>query len=133
MIALDIMYRLAATDQVGDLVLGGRLVAPTGYFNSSVALFMSDGAARHGAVGTPRVAGPDPWCADRGACPCLQLALIGQSRGWLFTLPQFVLIATLALVRNRFRFAAAALIPTLATLVPIHRLLDVFEGSTPLH
>lgn len=128
-IALDIMYRLAATDQVGNLVLGGRLVAPTGYFNSSVALFMSAALLATALSVRRELPGLIRGALIAVACPCLQLALIGQSRGWLFTLP-FVLLATLALVRNRFRFAAAALIPTLATLVPIHRLLDVFQGST---
>ncbi len=128
-LALDIMYRLAATINVSDLVLDGRLTAPTGYFNSSVALFMSAALLATALAVRRELPGLIRGALIAVACPCLQLALIGQSRGWLFTLP-LVLVATLALVRNRFRFAAAALIPTIATLVPIHRLLDVFQGST---
>jgi hypothetical protein len=64
------------------------------------------------------------------ACACLQLAVIGQSRGWLFTLP-LVLVVAAALVRNRFRIAVAVAIPAGATVLAIHRLLGVAQTATP--
>src|SRR5205807_254831 len=56
----------------------------------------------------------------------LQLAVVGQSRGWLFTLP-LVVLAGAAIVRDRLRVAAAAILPIAATLIPVRRLLDVFQ------
>ena len=78
------------------LVIGGRLAAPTGYFNATAALFMMaslpsivlalpSGAARPGARAADRVRD----------CARLQLAVTVQSRGWLFTLP-LVAIAAIA-------------------------------------
>jgi hypothetical protein len=128
-IALAVMYRLAAADQVSRLVEDGRLIAPTGYFNSSVALFMTAALLATALSVRRELAAPIRGLLIASACLDLQLALIGQSRGWLFTLP-LVLIFSLAIVRNRFRTAAAALIPTVATVVPIGLLLKVFQAST---
>jgi tetratricopeptide (TPR) repeat protein len=55
--------------------------------------------------------------------------VIGQSRGWLFTLPLVVLAAT-AVVRDRLRVAAAAVLPIVGVLVPLDRLLAVFKGQS---
>ncbi len=129
-IAIVFLFRLASADHLANLVIDRRLTAPTGYFNSSVALFMT-GALLATVLSTRREIPP----LVRGlliaiACACLQLTVVGQSRGWLFTLP-LVLIATAVLVRNRFRVLAAAAIAAVATLLPIHRLLAIFQSSTP--
>ena len=58
-------------------------------------------------------------------CAGLQLAVIVQSRGWLFTLPLVVVVA-IVLVPDRLRVAAAAVLPVAGTLVPVHRLLQRF-------
>ncbi len=55
------------------------------------------------------------------AAACLQLAVTGQSRGWLLTLPVLVL-AAVAIVPARLRLAAAAVPPVLAALLPVHAL-----------
>jgi len=130
-IAAVLLFRLAGADHVKALVIEGRLAAPTGYFNSSVALFMIGSL-----VSTSLSVRRELPALLRGllialGCACLQLAVIGQSRGWLFTLPLVLVIAVL-LSRNRFRFAVAAVIPAVATVVPIHRLLGVFVGRTPV-
>lgn len=121
------LARLAGGDAVGELVVQGRLVSPTGYFNSTVALFMI-GSLLSVALAIRREL-PPPL---RGlllalACVDLQLCVLGQSRGWLFTLP-LVAIAAVAVVRHRLRFGAAALIPIAATAAPIHALLDVYKS-----
>ncbi len=59
----------------------------------------------------------------------LQLCVMGQSRGWLFTLPA-VLILYLIIVPDRLRVILAAILPVLAALLPVHWLLHVFEGAT---
>jgi O-antigen ligase/polysaccharide polymerase Wzy-like membrane protein len=128
-IAIDLLYRLAAADGVPQMVIDGRLAAPTGYFNATVAL-LTTGALLATVLSVRR----ELPAALRGlliaiASACLQLAVAGQSRGWLFTLP-LVLIATAFVVRNRFRVALAAVIPVLATVAPIHRLLDLYQPNS---
>ncbi len=127
-VGLVILTRLATGDHVEQLVVQGRLIAPTGYFNSSAALFLM--VALLGVALAARRELPvvlrGTLIAVSGAA--LQLCVLGQSRGWLFTLP-LVLLVVLALVPDRLRFAAAATIPLVAAFVPIRLLLDVFHGG----
>jgi hypothetical protein len=128
-IAVVLLFRLAGAAHVAALVISGRLAAPTGYFNATVALF-TIGALLSTSLSVRR----ELPALLRGlliafACACLQLAVVGQSRGWLFTLP-IVLVVAAVLAPNRFRFAAAAVIPAVATVIPIHRLLGVFADHT---
>lgn len=127
-IAMVILVSLGSPSQVGDLVVGGRLAAPTGYFSAGAALFT---AATLGAIAL--AAAPELPALLRGAliataCAGLQLAVLGQSRGWLFTLP-VVVIAGVAVVRDRVRVAAAAVIPIAATLASLSRLLEMFRSA----
>jgi hypothetical protein len=128
-IALVLLCRFAAGDHVANLVIEGRLAAPTGYFNASVALFTI-----LALTATALAVRRELPAILRGALIALagaglQLALIGQSRGWLLTLP-LVLIAAVALSRERFRVAFAAVIPVVAALAPVHTLLAIFNGTT---
>ncbi len=130
-IGVVILARLAVGHDVQQLVIEGRLVAPTGYFNSSVALFMIAallGVALAVRRELPALARGGLIAASSAA---LELCVMGQSRGWLFTLPLVLVVATVV-VRDRVRFALAALIPILATLVPIHLLLDLFNDHQGL-
>ncbi len=126
-LALTLLVRLANGDGLREMVVQGRLVAPTGYFNSSVALFMI--AALLGvALATRRELPP----VLRGllialSCASLQLCVLGQSRGWLFTLP-LVVLAALLVVRDRLRFVVTAIIPIAATAAAIHPLLNVYKS-----
>jgi hypothetical protein len=127
-IGLVILFRLASQDHVTQLVIAGRLAAPTGYFNSSVSLFMT-GALLAIVLGSRReLPGLLRGLLLAMAAAGLQMALIGQSRGWLFTLPLVVLV-TLLVVRDRLRVAAAALLPVMAALIPVHRLVGVSHGA----
>ncbi len=59
------------------------------------------------------------------------MAILGQSRGWLFTLP-IVAVLVAVLAGDRLRLAAMALIPVVVALIPVHRLLRVYDSaSTP--
>src|SRR5262249_51977901 len=62
------------------------------------------------------------------ACAGLQLAVSVQSRGWLFTLPLVALVAIVVLP-DRLRVAATAVLPIVGTLVPVHRLLAVYQAA----
>jgi O-Antigen ligase len=149
-LALAMLVRIAARSQLNVIFVDGRLFSPTGYFNSTAALFTigalmaamlatrpSLASAGGGAAAGPRAglaAGLLRGALVAMACGELQLALLGQSRGWLFTLP-LVLIASFALAPDRLRLAAALVLPAVAVLVPRHSLLEVYDAApgAPLH
>ncbi len=127
-IAIVILARLGAGHHLGQLVLEGRLASPTGYFNANAALFTTAALTAIALAALREL----PALLRGGliaiACAGLQLAVLGQSRGWLFTLP-LVVVAALALQRDRLRVAAAAVIPVIATLAARPWLLDVFHSA----
>jgi hypothetical protein len=127
-IAIVLLFRLAAADHVASLVISGRLSAPTGYFNSTAALFTIEALTAIALASRRELPGLLRGALIAFACAGLQLAVIVQSRGWLFTLP-LVAIAAIVLMRDRLRVAAAAVIPVAATAAPIHRLLHVYSAS----
>src|ERR1017187_5659336 len=86
-IGIVLLFRLAAADHVASLVIEGRLAAPTGYFNSTAALFTIGALTALGLASRRKLPGPLRGLMLAFACSGLQLALIVQSRGWLFTLP----------------------------------------------
>jgi hypothetical protein len=128
-VAIALLLRLASADHVSQLVLGGRLLGPTGYFNASVALFTIDALVAIVLAAQRSLPGLVRGALIAVASAGLQLALIGQSRGWLFTLP-LVVIITFALVTDRLRVAAAAVLPVIAVLIPLHRLLGLYSSQT---
>ena len=126
-----LMFRLASGSHVGSLVIEGRLSAPTGYFNATAALFTIGALLATGLACQRRLPGPLRGLLVAFACSGLQLALIVQSRGWLFTLP-LVVIAVILVSTDRLRLAAAAIIPLVGALLPLHRLLDVYQAGQGL-
>jgi O-Antigen ligase len=126
--AVVLLFRLGSADHIQDLLVSGRLAAPTGYINSTAALF-TIGALTSIALGARReLPGPLRGLLLAFACAGLQLAVVVQSRGWLFTLPLVALVG-IAIVPDRLRVMAAAVLPMAATLVPVHRLLDVYKSA----
>ena len=124
-IAIVLLVRLASAD----LVIGGRLSAPTGYFNASAALFSMDALAATVLATRRRLPALLRGVLIAFACAGLQLALTAQSRGWLFTLP-LVMIVAIVVVPDRLRVAAAAVIPLAAVLVPLRRFLAIHQNSS---
>jgi O-Antigen ligase len=127
-IAVVLLFRLASADDLGSLIVARRLAAPTGYYNATAALFTI--AALMAIVLAARRDLPG---ALRGAllalaCASLQLAVIVQSRGWLFTLPLIALVA-IAIVPDRLRVVASAILPVVGALIPLRRLLDVYNSA----
>jgi hypothetical protein len=61
----------------------------------------------------------------------LELALLAESRGWLFTLPVVLVLAIWA-VRDRLAIALAAIPPIVGFLAVLHRLLDVYTVGSRL-
>jgi hypothetical protein len=127
-IAFVLLVRLASADNVGALVIGGRLAAPTGYYNATAALFTMDALVAAGLASRRELPGVVRGLLVALAGCSLQLAVVVQSRGWLFTLPIVILLAVLV-VRDRVRVAVAAAIPIAVTLIPVHRLLHIYDSA----
>jgi O-Antigen ligase len=127
-IAVVLLVRFASMDHVGALVIEGRLSAPTGYFNATAALFTMQ-ALTAIVLSTRREL---PFVV-RGAllataCAGLELAVAVQSRGWLLTLP-LIAIVGIAIVPDRLRVVAAAILPVLGTLFPLRTLLHLYTSA----
>ena len=134
-LAIVLLFRLASGHDVASLVIDGRLAAPTGYFNSTAALFTIETLLAIAFASRRELPGPLRGALIAFACAGLQLAVIVQSRGWLFTLP-LIAIVTIVILPDRMRVAAAAVIPVVATVAPVHRLLAVYQktpGPTLTH
>lgn len=127
-IGFVLLYQLASADHVGTLIIGGRLESPTGYFNSTAALFMIVALMATALAPRRELPGPIRGLLVAIACATLQLTLIVESRGWLFTLP-LVLIVALVVVRDRLSVALAAVLPIVATVLTLHRLLAVYKST----
>ena len=128
-VAIVLLFRLAGPHRVDELIIGGRLAAPTGYFNSTAALFTIEAL-----VAIALAARRELPAAVRGlliafACAALQLGVIVQSRGWLFTLP-LVAIVAIVILPERLRVAAVAVLPVAGAALPVHRLLAVYDNAT---
>ncbi len=128
-VAVVLLFRLAGPDRVDELIIGGRLAAPTGYFNSTAALFTIEAL-----VAIALAARREFPAALRGlliafACAALQLGVIVQSRGWLFTLP-LVAIVAIVILPDRLRVVAVAVLPVAGAALPVHRLLAVYDNAT---
>jgi hypothetical protein len=127
-IGIVLIVRLGTGDHVASLVIEGRLAAPTGYFNATAALF-TIGALMSTALSSRReLPGLLRGLLVALACADLQLAMIVQSRGWLFTLP-IVIVLAIVVSADRLRVVMAAVLPIAAVLVPLHRLLDVYQAG----
>ncbi|HET7050193.1 MAG TPA: O-antigen ligase family protein [Solirubrobacteraceae bacterium] len=127
-----ILIRMALGHDAAALFTEGRLISPTGYLNANAALFMTTAL-----LGVALAVRRELPLVLRGvllaiACEGVQLALLAESRGWLFTLPAVLLVA-LVVVRDRLRIAVAAIIPVIGALVPLHRLLHVYEVTAVAH
>jgi hypothetical protein len=128
-VAVIVAVRVAVLANPSSLYLDARLVYPLGYYNADAALFTTTAlvaialACRRGGAPVLRVAGLVI------AAVCLQLAVLGQSRGWLFTAP-LVLALTLLILPGRLRLLAFALGPLAATAVATPALLGVYGHAT---
>ncbi len=128
-LALLTTIRIAALANPTALFLNARLSYPLGYYNADAAMFMMTAittvalCSRRSVQPVLRVAGITL------AALCLQLAVLGQSRGWLFT-AAIVLLLALLLVPNRLRLLVFALGPAIATAAIVPTLLNVYGHAT---
>jgi hypothetical protein len=129
-IAIVTAAKVATASSPGPLYLGARLAYPLGYYNADAVMFMGAAAgaialaAQRTTPAALRVIGVSL------AALCLQLAVLSQSRGWLFSTP-IVLALMLLLIPGRLRLLLFALAAGLATAVVAPALLHVYGKATP--
>lgn len=123
-----ILLSMAQGHNSASLFSEGRLVSPTGYFNSSAALFTSMALLSITLAVRRELPALLRGLLAAIACEGIQLALLAGSRGWLFTLPLMLVIA-IALVTARLRTVVAAVLPSVGALAALSPLLDVFRST----
>ncbi len=116
-LAVAILAELAAS-RAPQLLISGQLAAGLGYHNGTAALgtIGTIGAVLMGCSRHQRPLVRAGLMASAAAC--LELSLLAQSRGWLYTLPIIVAIV-LAIIPRRGRAVAWALIPSAAALATL--------------
>jgi hypothetical protein len=128
-IAVAFLLRFSLGDSVPGLFLGGRMVSPTGYFNSNAALFTVGALVAITLAARRRMPSGVRGVYAALAAADLMLAFAPQSRGWLFTLPLVCLYAVLV-TGNRLRSIAIALVAAAGMLVDLHPLLRLFQVAS---
>jgi hypothetical protein len=104
----------------------GRILPPIGYVNGNVGLWMTGfwAAVFVGCVREVPIAARALLAA--AATLLLDLSVLGQSRGWFFLLPVF-LVAALLLAPRRLRLLGSLALPSIAALVAFPHLNAVYE------
>jgi O-Antigen ligase len=119
---------VSAVRSPADALESGRLVSPTGYVNATVALWML-AAWPAGYLASVRSLPALLRGASLGAAALfVDLAVLGQSRAWLFLTP-VLLVAFFALTKDRLRLVPQVSVVALATFAVKNRLLDVFHAA----
>ena len=129
-IAIALLFRFALGDNVPALFLAGRLISPTGYINSTAALFTTGSLVAVALAARRTLPGPARGLLVAFAAADLMLAVTVQSRGWLFTLPLVGLYA-IFVVGGRLRTVAAAILPAAGTLAVIRPMLHLYQIADP--
>ncbi|MEA2147056.1 MAG: hypothetical protein QOG59_2643, partial [Solirubrobacteraceae bacterium] len=107
----------------------GRLITPTGYFNSNAALFTTAALLSIGLAARRELPVLVRGLLLGLTCTGLDLALLAQSRGWLFTLPA-VLVVAIIVSRDRLRVTSFAFVAGAGTLLATPTLLAVYRALT---
>jgi hypothetical protein len=131
-IAALILIDMTAGRHLATLFSEGRLLTPTGYFNSNAALFTATALLAVALSARRELPTLVRGLLLAVACAATDVALLAQSRGWLFTLP-FVIVVAIAITRDRLRVTAAAMLPAVGVLVAARPLLDVYKATTATH
>lgn len=126
-LGLFVLLRADASADALPYFLDGRLTDPVGYVNANVALWFS-GFFPCLLVATRREVNPVlRGLALGGAGLLVGLALMGQSRGWLFSMP-VILVLFLVVVPGRARGALAILAVAAGAVLWLGPTLEIREG-----
>jgi tetratricopeptide (TPR) repeat protein len=126
-LALVTLIRLGS-DAAPTLFIDGRLVSPLGYVNATAALFLIGTIVSIALASRRELPWPLRPVLLALATACCQVAVLCQSRGWLFALP-VVLVLAVVLMPGRVRLVLWTLPPLAGALATLTPLLDVFERS----
>jgi hypothetical protein len=121
------LLRASAASQWIDYFHEGRLQEPAGYVNANVALWFSAFWPCVLLAGRREVPAPLRGLLMAGAGVLASMALLGQSRGWLFALPATLILA-IAVVPGRGRTIAALAALIAGMLLILRPVLDVYEA-----
>ncbi|HSC90993.1 MAG TPA: O-antigen ligase family protein [Gaiellaceae bacterium] len=126
--AAVVLVRAAASADPESYFFDDRLIAPTGYVNANVALWM---CALWPAVHLGSRRDLPPWARAlflAAAAVLLDVAVLGQSRAWLAVLPVAALLFV-ALQRQRLRALLGLAIVAASSAVALRPLLDVYDRA----
>jgi tetratricopeptide (TPR) repeat protein len=126
-----VIARAAVTSDLTALFQRDRLAAPTDYVNSTAAFWMLGFFICLFLASSPSIHRYIRPAALASAGLLFQLALLGQSRGWLIATPIAVAIG-FAVARDRLRLAVALALVLLATAAVALPVLDVARGGGEL-
>lgn len=125
---------LMSTADPSPSFVAGRLLDPVGYVNGNVALWFSAVFPCVFLAARREVWPPVRALALAGASLLVGLALMTQSRGWLYTLPLVLLLFFLVApgrVRNALAALAVAVAVALVSLEPVLGVLGSAEAGQP--
>lgn len=126
-LGLVTVLRADAAADASSFFVYGRFVAPLGYTNATVALWFSGVFACLTLAARREVWPPLRGLALGGAGLLCGMAVLTQSRGWLYTLP-LALVLLIVIVPARTRISLAALAVGVGLVVALGPILDVFAG-----
>lgn len=119
------VLRLGSDDALAQ-VSDARLVQPMGYMNADAAFWTMGALVAIGLAASPHLHALVRTALLAAATLDLQLAVMTQSRGWLFLLP-VMLVAALVLVRHRWRLLACCAPVAAGVLVALPALLEPYD------
>lgn len=125
-LAVVTLARSGAAGTVTSMFVEGRLVSPVGYENGSAAFFLVGAIVPIGLAARRELPVALRAVLLASATASLQVSILCESRGWLFSLPIVLLLAVL-LLPGRLRLVVWTLPALLGTLVSLPALLHVFE------
>jgi tetratricopeptide (TPR) repeat protein len=129
-IGLVELLRADASAIPGGFFIDVRFAEPAGYINANVAMWTLGLFGCVAAAAVPRAHPALRGAALAGATLLAGLALLGQSRGWVFALPA-ALAVLLLISPDRLRIALGSILVA-AALLPIRQtLLDVHDRYSP--
>lgn len=129
-IVLVTLVRVGDPGVAADLFSDGRLDAPLGYVNGSAALLLAESVLAIALAARRELPALLRGLLLALAAASLQLSVLCESRGWLFSLP-VVLVLTLVVTPGpaRLRLMLFMVPPFAGAALALPALLDVFERS----
>jgi tetratricopeptide (TPR) repeat protein len=129
-IGLVELLRADASASPGVFFIDVRFAEPAGYINANVAMWTVGLFGCVASAALPRAHPAVRGTALAAATLLAGVALLGQSRGWVFALP-LALVVLLVISPDRLRIALASILVAVALLPIRQTLLDVHDKYSP--